>query len=302
MDVSWCPATDSDGLVELYNCEISNVPYSHPVSVTQFRAAIGRSYMGAPDEELCVVRNDDKVAAFAHITEETTGNHLYERVGIIRFLLYRRGLPAIGQGLLAEVEERLRLRGVQKARAFADFNYCFYNHCTYRLTDGWDHVLALFGASGYQVQPFNVMMDMEHRELRNPSQRSSGIEVRISHEDCTAEQMPHLPGGIDQPVIRVEAIEQGEVIGVTLIMNLFHYTGLNNHKNICEIGALGVKKSERRQGIATHIVLAGLREAASCGLHQAIVETGQQNFGAQLFYQCLGFRRVSCNYTLSKSL
>ena len=145
-------------LTAFYNRQTVNVPHCYPVKEEEFALAMrginGKADIqeGGLDFETAFVAIENRtLQAFIHVGIGQVGDNRRTPVGVIRFLGYERGARRAGQTVLEKAETYLEACNVSHIDAFSqDSRYRFYHFENAGLSDGLDHVQALFGFNGYQ--------------------------------------------------------------------------------------------------------------------------------------------------------
>jgi GNAT superfamily N-acetyltransferase len=284
-------------LTEFYNRQTVNVPHCYPVKEEEFALAMRGVTTGKADiqegglnfETAFIAIENRAVQAFIHVGISLGGNRNIP-VGVIRFLGYERGARRAGQAVLEKAEAHLEACNVSHIDAFSqDSRYRFYHFENAGLSDGLDHVQALFGFNGYQYCSGEVFFDWENYSV-TPIPSSTPVMFSVDWEqgrgqrpNCTARA--YLD---DEEIGECESVSGGEFSSYPDAQNWLHTIGLD------------IEDPYQGQGIGRYLLQYSLQEMRKVGYRHATISTDWENYRAFLFYSNCGYRAVDWTYELEK--
>ena len=296
--VQYTPELQSD-LTEFYNRQTANVPHCYPVNEQEFalvmRGVTGKAEIkagGLDSETVFVAIVNGAVAAFIHAGVGQIGDNREIPVGVVRFLGYERGARRAGQAVLEKAEAYLKAYDAAQIFAFSqDCRYRFYHFENACLSDGLDHVEALFGLNGYRRCTGEVFLDWENYSVTTSH---SSLPVTLSLDwkqgrgqrpNCIA--YAHLDG---QEIGKCESVSGGEFSSHPDAQDWLHTVGLD------------IKDAFQGQGFGRNLLQYALKEMHKIGYRHAAISTHWENYRAFLFYSNCGYRVVDWTYELQKAI
>ena len=294
--VQYTPKLQS-ALTEFYNRLTVNVPHCYPVNEEEFALAISRvndepdkKGGGLDSETAFIAIVNGAVQAFIHVGIGQIGDNRYTPVGVIRFFGYERGARGAGQAVLEKAEAYLEVCNVAHIDAFSqDCRYRFYHFENAGLSDGLDHVQALFGFNGYQYCSGEVFLDWENYSV-TPTPTSVPVKFSIDWEQGRGQ----LPNCI------VSAYCDGEEVGVCESVSGGEFSSHPDAQNWLHTVGLDVEDPHQGQGIGRYLLQYSLQEMRKVGYRHATISTDWENYRAFLFYSNCGYRVVDWTYELEK--
>ena len=284
-------------LTEFYNRQTANVPHCYPVKEEEFALAMCRinSKTDVQEDELdfetAFVAIENRTAqAFIHVGISQIGGNRNIPVGVIRFLGYERGARRAGQAALEKAEAYLEACNVSHIDAFSqDSRYRFYHFENAGLSDGLDHVQALFGFNGYQYCSGEVFLDWEHYSV-TPVPSSAPVTFSVEWEQ----------GRGRLPNCTVTAYCDGDEVGVCESVSGGEFSSHPDAQDWLHTIGLDIEDPYQGQGIGRYLLHYSLQEMHKVGYRHATISTDWENYRAFLFYSNCGYRVVDWTYELEK--
>lgn len=278
----------------LFNEHADMLPYRGRLNVSELQRFFRPP--GAPFEEpkLLVCLVDGEPVAFAQ-TAVGEGRHEFgigvgERVGLLRFFLYRRAHRRAAQALLSAVDDDFRDRGTRQVVAFDRLDYHFLP-CTC-LPDSWLHVLFLLGEAGYETRPVSIASDLDDLPTDPPDCPVDGLRTQVEQ----------LPSGERLPDGWIEVFDGDERVAATK-MNCFA-AWLNGllAEQTAYVDGFGVADEYRGRGLARYCLLYALWVMRQWGFTRASLAAEFANHHALLLYDSLGYRKIFTQYVCTRTL
>lgn len=294
-------------LFSIYNHQIADIPHCHPISPEEFEIGfrykkyLDEAYSDIHSEAIIVGEENGKILGFADvIVAKIEKDREIKDEGIIRFLTYQPGYRRVGQAILNEAEWyllNLKQYNINQISAFRtsypnDYCYRFYYLGFGLVSDLKWHISALFLMNGYRITEGEVFMDWPEYEVSLPPVPDNRIEIKVTQ----------IPGRGILPGIDVQALQDGEEIGICHSLSAGHYCQAKEAQDWAFIKWLGVEKPEHRKGWGRYLLQRNLWEMRKIGYKNTVISTNIVNHRAQLFYTNYGYRIVDTAHQFVKKL
>ena len=171
-----------------------------------------------------------------------------------------------------------------------DSRYRFYHFENAGLSDGLDHVQALFGFNGYQYCSGEVFLDWKNYSV-TPIPSSVPVTFSVDWEQGRG-QRPNCTVRAyldDKEIGECESVSGGEFSSHPDAQDWLHTTGLD------------IEDPYQGQGIGRYLLQYSLQEMRKVGYRHATISTDWENYRAFLFYSNCGYRVVDWTYELEKT-
>ena len=199
--------------------------------------------------------------------------------GIIRYLAFLPGMPAVGQQLLNHSERILQENGYSQIDAFPLYHgYAFHNHKVGILSHQLDYVTTLLIDSGYE--PHDAQLTLERR-ANAAAYPDPPPEIKVGVE--------RVHGAGIRPNIFVTACSGDDRIGTCRLFSCRTYAGSNELETSGYVRWLGVQEKYRRQGIGRHLLNRALYEMSCDGYDHTVLNCRRKNVGALALYGNAGY-------------
>ena len=286
-------------LTLFYNQQTVNVPNCFPVDEKVLIDVLNRVTNQKHDddhdlksENVFVAMQNDTVYAFTHVGYYEEGDDEKVRVGVIRFLGYKRGVRLAGQTVLESAEEYLKSYNVSRIIAFSKiYRYRFYHFEYAHLSDTLEHVQALFGVNGYRRCNGQIFLEWE-----------SFTTTPIPTDLPATLSVDWKEGRGKLPNCNITAHNDGEEIGVCWNVSCGEFSHHPDVQDWVYTDWLGVEDDFQGQGLGKYLLQHSLQEMHKVGYRNAALSTSWDNHLALLFYSNCGYRVVDWTYAYDKVL
>ena len=290
MKIDTEPFRDSNlpDVVRMYNGLAETIPFNWPVTTAEFRdEVIGGGALLNPavpfhSEELFLARVDGEARGFVHFgTVEETGEQKTERIGFIRFLVFPRPSPDVGQKLLKRALASLKERDIREVQAWRMYEgYPFYIS---RHGGCWEdsYLADFFLRNRFEVcrreivfvRPVDFVVDIKAPDIpfdceRKPERNGSGVvsclySIRAGSEDIASCEWHRMNVVSRHP----DAMNYGYIYSI------------------------GTSGSHRRLGLGQYMIGLMMEDMAVNGIREVALHTLSDNLPAIGLYTKMGFRQ-----------
>ena len=289
---------DLPGVLDLYHdLVVGRVPHCWPVAPSALDGTLREGEVELEEVRLleqAVLVAGPGADGFVHVGRQAVHKWQEREVGVIRFLAYRRGERAVGDGLLAAAESWMRERGLGHSTVMPQvWRYPFYAFPHAYLSDRLDHVQALVRFRGYTRSGGEVFLDWP--EMRpEPGVRPGGLDFELSVED--------RPGAGRRPGLRLRALQAGEGIGECVLVSAAESSPAGEAHDFAFCDWLGVNENHQGNGLGRFLLAQAMYLARERGYRHGAISTALRNDRAFLFYTNHGFRVVDWTYEFTREL
>ena len=288
---SWSIA-EAQQLTQVYNEQTAKVPYCYPVLPDEFAKGVAEPIQDHHSGQLIVAQQKGAILGFAHIAVAEPKKDRGEAGGTIRFLTYKPGERAVGQGLLEAAEGYVGDKGLHYIDAFRN-GYPFYRFNCGPLSDKQGHIRALFGINNYTVDFgwyfFERPVPDPDREPTCPDP-DAVIEVELTE------------GELARPDFTLQLMKDKQQMGVCNVVSLGrYYRARAAHDTAC-IDWISVREEDRKKGLGRYLMQRAHWQLGALGYRTVALRTHHTNYRAQILYTNLGYRSRDLTYVFEKNI
>jgi GNAT superfamily N-acetyltransferase len=277
---------EAASLTTFYNRQTENVPYSFPVTPSQFEAGIRtQRYSDDPlpnlyGERIFVAKEGGEILGYSHAALDNDDDG---RRGETRFFGYKPGRRDVGQALLEAAERYYVAEGMSVSRLFPNpFCYRFY-HVGWGVAETLLHVSGLFAMNGYRPFCGEILLEWPNFEPRTPKPFEEFGELRFEETQ----------GRGSLPNLEMRLFENGKQVGECEACSFAHFQHGEAAERAFLVKWLGVRERAQGKRIGKHLLDRMHWEMKERGYRDALISTNTVNYRAQLFYANCGYRFVN---------